>query len=73
MNSIIVFTSCKLVARVIEIESSRVLVEGYKNYQEVAKKSKAMRQLSKRNEKERKGRGVRQLTGSRKRPSLFIG
>ena len=35
--------------------------------------SKAMRQLSKRNEKERKGRGVRQLTGSRKRPSLFIG
>ena len=72
MNSMLVCTSSKLVARAIDIESGRVLIEGYKNYNQVAKRSKAMRQLSERNEKERMGFGVRQLSGCRKRSSLFI-
>jgi hypothetical protein len=70
MNSILIFTSSKLVARVIDIESGRILVEGYKNYNQAARENNAMRQLLKRNEMERMGQGVRQLTLSRKRSSL---
>jgi hypothetical protein len=72
MSSILIFTSSKLVARVVDIESGRILVEGYKNYNQAARENNAMRQLLKRNEMERMGQGVRQLTFSRKRSSLII-
>ena len=72
MNTLLLFTSCKLVARVVEIESGRVLVEGYKNFTRVAQKNKALRELAARNERERKGRGIRELTHSRKRSSLSV-
>ena len=48
------------------------MVEGYKNFTQVAQKNEALRRVAARNERERKGRGVRELTHSRKRSSLTL-